>query len=149
MDENICEVCGKRSQHLSSITIEGSEMLVCKECMNLGEPTTKKVKKARIIKDEREETLVENYAEIIKQRIYEKYGELKEFCKHYNYKQSYLKKILDGELPLSIEEARRLEKILRIKLVFIESPNNYNIEEKKHEVPKLTLGDLIKEKLNL
>ncbi len=150
MNDAICEVCGKKAGRLYSVIIEGSQMLVCNECASLGKKVSQKPsKKIRFITkdEEKEESLVENYGEIIKNKILEKYKDLKEFCKKHNYKESYLKKVIEGELPLSIDEAKKLEKILKIKLVVLENKEDYEMKEK--ELPKLTLGDLIKEKLNL
>ncbi len=150
MNDAICEVCGKKAEKLYSVMIEGSQMLVCKECASLGKKVSQKPpKKMRFITkdEEKEEYLIENYGVIIKNKILEKYRDLKEFCKKYNYKESYLKKVIDEELPLSIDEARKLERILKIKLIVIEKKENYEVKEK--ELPKITLGDLIKEKLNL
>ncbi|NPA38326.1 MAG: TIGR00270 family protein [Candidatus Nanohaloarchaeota archaeon] len=157
MDELICEVCGNKTPKLYSVIIEGSEMQVCKECASLGKkkqplPTKKSHKLRKQISEESEEELIEDYPTILKNAILEKYGDLQKFCRSHNLKESWLKKVIDGHIPLTLEEAKKLEKILKIKLIIKQTytlPEENSKPENTSKKPAFTLGDLLKEKLNL
>ena len=148
-----CELCGQEKE-LVQAEIEGIGMFVCRNCARFGqvkespEVQVKAVKK--IIKKstysephlEVTETIAPDYAQKIR-KAREKIGlTQEEFAKKINEKESLLHKMETNSFEPSLPLARKLEKLLGIKLI-------EKIEEKKLILPKgssegLTIGDLIK-----
>lgn len=152
-----CELCGKEAE-LYLIEIEGTRLSVCYACKKFGKMIKKiavetpkeekrKAKQAKIFKEpEKEiiEVIVSNYAEIIRKKR-EKLGlKQKDFAKIISEKESLLSKIETKEMEPSIRLARKLEKILRIKLVEVLEEAAGEKKEAKSE--ELTIGDLVKVK---
>ena len=142
-----CEICGKKTNKLYRVKIEGVEMLVCKECAKYGEligeasedvKKPKKVKKE--IKVEVEEAIVPNYPKIIREAR-ERLGLTQEqMAKKLKLKESLYKKIEEGKLEPTIDIAKRIEKELNVKLV--EEISGEKFENESGE-KNLTLGDVV------
>ena len=146
-----CEMCGKEGELFAAL-VEGTELNVCKSCSSHGKtlrrvkPTQKKIKKSEKQKEPEKEiiqTIVENYAKLIKSAR-EKTGlSQKDFANKLNEKESIIHKLETGNLKPSINLARKLEKFCNIKLV-------KQIEIKPLKGKKavsgegLTIGDIIK-----
>ena len=150
-----CDLCGKIEDGLNRALIEMVELNVCSACSKFGkvlEPVHrlspkeqhKQFQKKMQIqeKEEKVELLIEDYAETIKKKRESLGLTQKEFAKNLNEKESTMHKIETGALEPSLELAKKLEKVLGIKL----------IEEhlERHEIFKrgkeegFTLGDFIK-----
>ncbi|MFC1801167.1 multiprotein bridging factor aMBF1 [Nanoarchaeota archaeon] len=149
-----CDLCGKETK-LFKAEVEGTEMMVCKNCASFGqlkEPLEKPAKKVhQFSKRERKEpaletaeTIISDYAQKIRQAR-EKMGLSQEdFAKKINEKESLLHKMEVGSFEPSLVLAKKLEKLLGIKLI-------QKTEEKKIPLPKgssegFTIGDLMKSK---
>ena len=149
-----CEMCGKDSS-LVKARIEGAELEVCNDCARYGQiiskPApirTKTIPERQNIplprRKERIETVVQNYAQKIK-NAREKLGlTQEEFSKKLNERESIMQKIESGHFTPSIEQARKLEKELGINLIenFEEGEVPISTPQKTGEA--YTLGDFIK-----
>lgn len=142
-------MCGKKGT-LYRTLIEDTEMDVCRECSKYG----KVIKKLAVVKEvklkrEREgpeiETLqiiVDNYAEIIRKKREALGLKQKDFAKMLSEKESLIHKLETGSFEPSIEMARKLEKILKIKLIEEYQETHKKIKTEKGE--GFTLGDVAK-----
>jgi putative transcription factor len=147
-----CDMCGKDAD-LFLANIEETELSVCQSCARYGkvikriQPVVKQEKKSKITEKEPEpeivEKIVEDYAQKIR-RVREQLGlSHKEFARKINEKESWLHNIETGKYEPSIKIARKLERILGIKLVeeIKDEKENIKLKTKKEE---FTIGDFIK-----
>jgi len=140
-----CEMCGKETSLFSAI-IEGSQMRVCENCAKFGKVLRKPVSDLRVNvsvkKAEPVEALVENFGQIVRSAR-EKLGlTQKDFALKLTEKESVINKIESGSFSPPISLARKLEKILKIKLVEVEKEEEVSSESKRSG--PMTIGDLIK-----
>jgi len=149
-----CEMCGKETEDLYNAIIEGTNLKVCERCAKHGK-IIKKIKpfvlpkKIKRIAQPKEpemeivEAVVDDYAKKIRDARSKSGMTQKEFAKKINEKESLLHKIETGAFKPSLPTAKKLQKILRIKLV-------EEREEEEIEMPKekkggaLTIGDILK-----
>ena len=125
-----CDLCGKVEENLVKAKIESVELDVCPACSKFGKviapvhrPSPReqhrqfqKQMKANE-KEEKTELLVENYAELIKKKR-ESFGlSQKDFASKINEKESTIHHIETGKLEPNIALARKLEKMLGIKII--------------------------------
>ena len=148
-----CDLCGKREDSLSKAIIEGVELDVCNECGRFGKILApvkrysakeqhKMVQRAEE-KNEKIELLAENYPEIIKKRREAMGLSQRDFALRISEKESALHHIETGRLTPSIQLARKLEKILGVKLVE-EHEEKHEASGKSKRDEGFTLGDFIK-----
>ncbi len=123
-----CDLCGS-TKNLVRAKIEGTELIVCQECAKFGtvlgpiktkpeKPKQEPVKQPTKPSIE-EEILIINpdYPAIIK-KAREKLGlKQSEFAKLIKEKESVVHKLETGELEPSIKLAKKLEHVLKIKLI--------------------------------
>jgi len=146
-------MCGKEAE-LYTATIEGITLKVCKQCARHGKIISKakpkiiprKIKKTPLqepAETELVEVVLNDYAKRIRDARKKSGMTQKEFAKKINEKESLLHKIETGSFRPSIPLAKKLEKILGIKLT-------EKREEEKIILPKtkkggaLTIGDILK-----
>ncbi len=141
-----CEMCGKETQ-LFKTSIESSELNVCKSCGGFGRivktfnPTRQQ--KINQIKKEVIESIVSNFAQLIKQSREKRKMTQQEFAKFLNEKESIMHKIETSHYVPDIETIKRFENILKIKLIErLEEEKVEDIKKTKSDV--LTIGDIIK-----
>ena len=147
-----CEMCGKEAE-LFKANIEGVVLTVCEKCGKFGkvisrvtkEVSPSKVKSANILLQKKVEimqVIVENYAELIKRKR-EKMGlTQRDFSMKFSEKESLMHKIESGDIKPNLELAKKLEKLLGLKLVEQrEDETGYKTQTKTDE---LTLGDFVK-----
>ena len=150
----ICEICGKEAK-LFRILIEGTEMMVCKECSQHGKilPHKKKVEKSKIKKvipysrdifKEMNKDLIPNWGKEIKRARERKRMTREELGAKVGEKTTTIAKIENEELRPRDETVKKLEKVLEIKL--FQEIGNAIIKPKKTK--PLTLGDLIKNEID-
>ncbi len=142
-----CEICGRRTSKLYKIRLEGAEMLVCENCKKYGElisevsepkPVKKVIKKPKV---EKEEVVVENYAEIIR-GIREKLGLTQaDFAKKLGERESLMRKIEDGKLIPTIQLAKKIEREFGVHLVEEIDATEYSVKSPEKE--EVTLGDVV------
>lgn len=156
----MCDMCGKDAELFKTI-IEGTEMDVCASCSKFGKVISKikspeeekrEQKKQKIIaaksapKKEKIEVIVPDYGRIIRRKREEMNLSLEDFAKKVNEKASVISKIETGHYEPDLETARKLEKMLHIKLIEVEEieteeiPKSRNIQKGE----TLTLGDMVR-----
>ncbi|HLF54865.1 MAG TPA: multiprotein bridging factor aMBF1 [Candidatus Nanoarchaeia archaeon] len=142
----VCELCGKNTQLVRAI-VEGTEVNVCENCGKYGKvlrkPVVKSTPKPAI--QEVLDVVTQDYAKLIREAREKRGLTQKEFAKELNEKESILQKIENGNFVPPISMARKLEKLLKIKLVELEEEEKQQAAKGKSEM--LTIGDVIKTKL--
>jgi putative transcription factor len=145
--ESECELCGRESQ-LMEVEIEGTVVLACERCASLGkEVRTAKPKKrnTRPKEPEIEEIVVENYGKLIKTRREQMNLTQEELARRIMEKSALIAKMEREEIKPTLELARKLERVLNIKLIEkIEHDSHIRDDESMRDKTVLTLGDLIK-----
>jgi len=155
-----CEVCGKGPAKVKAI-IEGAKFEVCETCAKHGkvvnEPSKKMpgqivtgVKTSSAFKSNKKdinnssntrEEIVEDYAEILRKEFNKSGKTYKEFANELMENESYMRKIIRGEMMPTISTAKKLEKKLGIKL--IEEAEHEKINLRGSTSSDLTLADLV------
>lgn len=156
----LCEICGKEIRGRAyKILISGATLTVCKECSKYGTliktPTLKASKPAhrinirrprRIIKDslfQEDIMLVEDYNIIIK-RARESLGWTQDLlAARIGEKVSVIKRIEGGDMVPDLRLAKRLEKVLGVKL-FERTPESTGLGAENVSRFELTLGDIVR-----
>lgn len=174
----ICEICGDKALRLRRIVVEGSVMSVCPECFNtltkkipveeglpksVGKvaskakrtvakpPAPKPVEKKAVKTDSSfEMELVENYRDLIKNRMRELGWDEEELGARTGLKASLIKKIEAGRIVPSIPDARKMEDVLKIKLLKPSSAEKEHVPVKHVAKPLsgVTLGDVLREEFS-
>ncbi|QOJ79662.1 TIGR00270 family protein [Infirmifilum lucidum] len=152
-----CELCGAEIRGVAyRIVLDGAEMIVCSRCAKgrtvlgtvrlsttpSGQPTKQKLS-PRLSREDVEEVIVEGYGEIIRQAR-EKMGLTRELLAlMVGEKESTLRRIEAGQLEPTIELARKLEKILKVKLIeqYVVGGSVYSADGDSSGYD-LTLGDV-------
>lgn len=153
----LCDLCGKETEVIYKVEIEGTILNVCKDCSSFGKiidvvkrEEKPKIEKKKIVKKEEKEIhemIVEDYAVKIKKAREKKNLKQEELAKLIAEKVSLIRSIEKGKHEPSIQLARKLEKVLNIHLI---EEYEYRTDNKSKESKsdKLTLGDVIKIKQN-
>jgi putative transcription factor len=146
-----CEMCGTEAD-LFKTNIEGTFMNVCQQCSKYGkvveslrkEPARQKKKVFVEVKAKKEilEVIVPDYAELIRKAREKLSMKQEEFAKKVNEKESQIHKMETGAMTPSLKTAKKLEKMLNIRLTeeYVERENP--VVKGKESV--MTLGDLVK-----
>ena len=144
-----CDLCGKVDERLNRVIVESVEMSICPSCSKYGKvlgplkkPIQKITRKNIEDKEEKIQLLVDNYGSIIKKRRESMGLTQKDFARKINEKESTVHKIEKGALEPQLSLAKKLEKILGIKL--IEEYKETHESFKKNKEDGFTLGDFIK-----
>ena len=147
-----CEICGQETE-LIRAEIEGMDMSVCRNCAKFGQikeiPRIKRTPEKFIKKPVRSaphlevnESIVSDYAQKIR-KARERLGlKQEDFAKKINEKESLLHKMETGSFEPSLPLARKLEKILNIKL--IEKVEEKEVSFSREPSEGMTIGDLMK-----
>jgi putative transcription factor len=157
-----CEMCGRSTENLTKVKIERTTLEACPNCAKFGTkvqeaPMPRYVEGYNPQRREftprpaRKEVLMEivdDYANIIRSAR-ERLGlKQEEFAKKLNEKESIMQKIEAGSFTPSIEQARKFEKVLKIKLVEeISEGGEVPISTSKTGSEGMTMADFIKDKL--
>jgi len=149
-----CNMCGTETRLLKA-EIEGCEMNVCSKCARFGKIISrkpiveqKKVKYAKMERAPKMEIIVANFSTIIKrkrERIGLKQAEL---AKKLAERESLVHKLETGNFVPGVKLARKIEKILRVKLI---EEYKEEIGQDKPQVNKgssFTLGDFVVKRRN-
>ncbi|MBO3839617.1 MAG: multiprotein bridging factor aMBF1 [Thermoproteota archaeon] len=173
----ICEICGSRAPRLRRVVVEGSVMSVCPECFNtltkkipveeefpesvnrplkakktVAKPPVPKPVEKKAVKTESsfEMELVENYRDLIKNRMRELGWSEEELGARTGLKESLIKKIEAGRIVPSIPDARKMEDVLKIKLLKPSSAEKEHVPVKHVAKPlsNITLGDVLREEFS-
>jgi len=150
-----CEICGQETE-LVIAEIEGMDMSVCHKCAQFGQiknipkiktELSKKISHKPIHSEphlEIIETIVPDYSQKIKKARERLDLNQEDFAKKINEKESLLHKMETGSFEPSLPLAKKLEKLLGIKL--IQKVEEEKIVSSKISSEGLTIGDLIKKK---
>lgn len=148
-----CEICGRDTEKLYEVNVDGANMLACEKCSrgrgtlsSVGTGTRARRGGAVAIPVEREiekEELVENFGDVIR-KAREKQGlPLKVLAEMINERESTLDRV-EKQKALPEEKMRlKLEKELRIKLVVKTTEKRQQVPGAKKSEP-VTLWDLAK-----
>ncbi|MBT5342331.1 TIGR00270 family protein [Candidatus Woesearchaeota archaeon] len=147
----LCEMCGKESQ-LVLAEVEGGELNVCPGCLkygtrkkNVNSGMNKSIPGKKFAKIERTEfKVVNNYSSLIRSARESKDMKQEDFAKLLNEKESILTKWESGSLKPRLDVARRLERVLGIRLVERDVVGKVEKQEKQKAAAEFTLGDFIK-----
>ncbi|MEK6949694.1 MAG: multiprotein bridging factor aMBF1 [Nanoarchaeota archaeon] len=146
----ICDMCGDNGK-LYKVIVEGAELALCKECSKFGKVmgaiqqdelhlAKKAIKEAQ---PENIQLLVEDYAEKIKRKREQLGLSQKELAERLNEKESVLQKIESGHFEPPIDTAKKIEKLLNIKIIE-EREEKYEDKGPKARTETFTIGDFIK-----
>jgi putative transcription factor len=173
----MCEICGSRAPKLRKVIVEGSTMSVCPDCFSTltkkipvesgfardmgGTPvkrkeTVKPVVRKTVEKNKTMEPvsetesieLVVNYRELIRKRRRELGWSEEDLGNKTGLRASLVKKVESGKITPSIPDTRKIENVLKIKLL---KPRALQEEAapSKHLVKKpyssITLGEVLRE----
>ena len=152
----LCDLCGKQGE-LFKAKVEESVLTVCKNCSKYGkvlgyaasfaqkgsQPTKSTMQAAqKPVINEPEEFILANYSELIRTKRQQLKLNQEDFAKLLNEKLSILHKIETSNFEMNIDQAKKFEKILHIKLVEVFKEPDMKIQEQKKQ--GFTLGDFIK-----
>ncbi len=145
-------MCG-RSDELKLSLIEGAKMNVCTNCSKFGKSLNIHMYKqakytptiASIKPIESNEEVVQNFPQILKQEREKRKMEQKDFAKLLSEKESMLHKMESGHYIPSLETAKKIQRILKIRL--IAEQKEAPADTKPRPSGPLTIGDLIKKKI--
>ena len=147
-----CELCGFEEK-LYRVKIEGTELKVCRSCALHGvilgaveEPAAKEKPKPAAQKSAAEEPIeiiVLGFSKKIKNKRESLGLSQKDFAKMISEKESVVHKLESSELTPSIELAKKIEKLLNIRLIekYAES---MRAASKKAAGEEVTIGDFIR-----
>ena len=140
-------MCGQDS-YLRLVNVDGAELNVCKNCVKYGEVKKKEVFRNPIIKnydkkDQKEFRIVKNYSDLLRSAREKKNISQEDFAKSINERESVVAKWEQGALKPRIGVARKLGKILGLRLIEEDKTENVELEKEK-KADGLTLGDFIK-----
>ena len=143
-----CDMCG-REGNLNQAIVEGSLLNVCDNCARFGKVIL--IKKAvKEIKHDKKPTrrtteliniIVEDYPKEIKEAREKQGLKQEELAKKINEKESLIHKLETGHLQPTILIARKLEKVLNIKLIELYEEQHEGLNFKDAAV---TIGDLVR-----
>ncbi|MEM0453875.1 MAG: multiprotein bridging factor aMBF1 [Sulfolobales archaeon] len=158
-----CEICGTAVEKRSSkiVFVEGARLVLCPSCYSkinkklTAEPlktqaevkktqpvnTQKNVRQRESIKEEYE--VVEDFATRIKNAREAIGWSQKVLAEAVKESENVIKRLESGRLVPSIELARRLEKVLNIKLLEPIIEGNEHVDLSKKIPKELTLGDIV------
>ncbi len=149
-----CEICGREITRGFLIELEGAKLIACDRCASRGtiirrvyadRPERKRPQKHEENTEKKELVLVENYGKKIREAR-EKAGiSREELAKKLHIREGYLHKIEEEELTPTDDVAKKLEKMLKIKLYkeLNEDDAAVPLPEEK-ESTQITLGDVVK-----
>jgi putative transcription factor len=145
-----CDLCGKEIEEVLIAEVEGTELNVCAGCGKYGE-ILKEIEEKKpvllpktkiIVGEEIEESIVSDFALIIRRARERKGLKQEDFARFLNEKESLLEKWEKGSLTPSLGAAKKLGRILGIN--FIEKIEDKKIDLGKQVSGEITLADVIK-----
>jgi len=155
-----CDMCGNEA-HLLKAKIEGTVLDVCPNCARFGEVIARPApifskniptpRQAAPVRRRREivQVIVEDYGQKIRQARERKGLTQEQFAGQLNERESIIQKMESEHFKPSINLARKLERMLHVRLVeeYSES-GEIPIPTKKSKTETFTLGDFVKDKRN-
>ena len=144
-----CEMCGKLA-NLVVVDVEGSDLNVCSSCTSYGKVKKKiflapSLRQQLSASNKPEYKVVAHYSSLLRNVREANNMSHKAFSEMLNEREAIISKWESGSVKPSVDNARKLERILGIKLVQedIQANSSENIKTSKVS-DELTLGDFIK-----
>ncbi len=143
----ICELCGKKTDRLYDTVVEGARLSVCEECKKFGKESYSIPKKFKKIESDNEKTqdIIENIIDENYNKYLVEYREKnklrqEDMAKLLGIKESLYKAIENKKVVPDINLAKKIEKLLGIKII-----NREVLSEKGgREELKVKVADIIK-----
>ncbi len=148
-----CEMCGNNDASISA-EIEGVVLCVCSQCAQFGKILHKsspyfarqtliqqKAPAVEII-----EAVMDDYAGKIKQAREKRSINQEEFARFLNERESTMQKIETGKQKPDIALAKKLEKLLTVKLIEKVTIEQTEMPVSKKATGSLTIGDILQQK---
>ena len=143
----LCEMCGKES-FLKTADVEGVDLKLCGNCVKFGtvkkQAYQPKISKSFVKYDGPTFLIVKDYSTKIRQAREAKGMSQEDFAKFLNERESVIQKWESGHLKPRIGVARKIGKILHIRLLEREGAEKAEEIKKSKPSDELTLGDFIK-----
>ena len=139
-----CEICGKEVPEHNPIRakIEGSVMVVCKECSKLGK-IQKAPPKPKFRKQEKSEELIEDFEITVRKAREAKDWSREDLGRKINERVSVITRIETGKMTPDVKLTKKLEKTLNIKL--LEKVDNVDLNQFINSSSgERTLGNIMK-----
>jgi putative transcription factor len=151
----MCELCGKETEESFKASIEGTEMNVCDACAKFGKVIARRAPAAKEMKPEKMrtatpsapemvESIVPDFPKIVRDRREALSLNQEDFAKTLSIKESMLHKIETGDFTPSIALARKMEKVLRTKIVEVKEERQEHVIGRPGGNSPVTIGDFIK-----
>lgn len=150
-----CEICEKLIAEGKRVRIEGSIVTTCNDCARFGEvvgltsyqkqnslPPKVEAKKDVDFVVDADDELIEDYAEVIREKRMRRGLKQEELAKLINEPASLIHRIEVGRLEPSPEVARKLQHVLRIKLFKRPQPESL-LPQTSSSRGEVTLGDMV------
>jgi putative transcription factor len=157
-----CEICGAYIYRGKKVKVEGSIITTCDKCAHYGEfvnevksyDLTPKIQEEIVPKKEEfeiesiEEELIENFPKIIREVREKKGMKQEDLARKINEPASLIHRIESGKFEPNENIAKKIEKVLQIKLLKNESETSRDSEIKTEGgftsvEEELTLGDVV------
>ncbi len=166
----LCEMCGKQSDIIKTISVEGTTLKVCKECSRFGESSEgkggakkgtvaapsrtvvaerleareRRMRTRSIYADEDTTDLVPEYPRLIREARMARDWKQEDLAAKLNERASVIAKLENGSIRPDDTLLKKLEHELGIKLT--EKVSVVKPEGGRSQGKALTLGDMIKKK---
>ena len=142
----LCEVCGLKEANFRAM-VEGTSLLCCQNCSRHGQQVSsiqqpKIIEKRTLLKQEPSEEIVDDCGAIVKKARESAKLSQKDFAAKINEKESLIHSIESGHVVPSIDLARKLERLLGIKIIEKISPEPLGLKQSKEIY--FTIGDNLK-----
>jgi len=137
-------MCGKDTQVYTTV-VEGSELNVCENCGKYGKAVRKPIVRSRApiqVKPEVIEMVVSEYAQLIRKAREARGMTQKNFALSLNEKESVVQKLETGSLTPSLKMAKKLERLLRVRLLEVQEETKVDLQQKSGG--PMTIGDMLK-----
>jgi putative transcription factor len=161
VQKSACELCGKREDRLGYSFVEGVRLQVCSNCARFGKfagevpvsnPKDDKKKSTMVShnvvhadEEVEEEFVIPDFASKIRKKREELGLSQKEFAMKLNERESFVSGLENGTVVLSLDTAKKLEKVLHLTLIMKEKP--MHIAQKSFgSSGAMTIGDLLNKK---
>lgn len=146
-----CEICGKKTESLYIIDVEGAEMSACQNCAagkniidTLEPESARKPMTNRVVREEPQEELIDNYGAAIRKARDALGIPMHTLAEMINEKESTLNRVEQEKMQPTDALTRKIEKQLGIRLTEIVAPSTGSVKHGK-DAP-ITLGDAAERK---
>lgn len=145
-----CQICGKEADDLTKIKVEGTKMMVCEDCKNLGTEvdsnknmsTRTENSSTRSKSSKSQEVLVNDYGKKLRSARESKNLSQAELADKLNEKESFISKIERENMKPPKKLAKKLETELGLELYVKDVVTDPKYKNKDSESSGKTIGDI-------